>query len=213
MSKVQGMTAVERWRWWALAALALPIALYALAYLVTADRLYPDVLADSFRARPWGILPHVLAGGIGLLIGPLQLHPMLRQRRVRLHRALGRVYAVAAIATGFAGMYMAIHSYGGWITHVGFGLLGVGTVLTTTVAIAYIRRREVDAHRRWMIRSFALMYAAVTLRLELPILIGLAGAFEPAYLTVSWLCWVPNLLVAEWYVRRQPVARAVPAVA
>jgi hypothetical protein len=54
-----------------------------------------------------------------------------------------------------------------------------------------------------MIRSYSLMFAAPTLRLWLPLLIiAYQGEFRPAYLWVAWVCWVPNLLVAEWYIRR-----------
>jgi hypothetical protein len=42
----------------------------------------------------------------------------------------------------------------------------------------------------------------VTLRIELPLLIMAFGDFTPAYQVVSWLSWVPNVLWAEWYVRR-----------
>ena len=51
-----------------------------------------------------------------------------------------------------------------------------------------------------MIRSYALTLAAVTLRIYIPI--GqLAGfAYEPAYQTIAWLCWVPNLVIAEWVI-------------
>jgi hypothetical protein len=53
-----------------------------------------------------------------------------------------------------------------------------------------------------MLRSYALIFAAVTLRIELPLLIMALGEFTPAYQVVAWLSWVPNLLWAEWYVRR-----------
>jgi hypothetical protein len=49
-----------------------------------------------------------------------------------------------------------------------------------------------------------MIFAAVTLRVELPLLIAAFQAFDPAYMMVSWSCWVPNLLVAEWIVRRTP---------
>jgi hypothetical protein len=51
------------------------------------------------------------------------------------------------------------------------------------------------------IRWYSLVFAAVTLRIELPNLAVVFQDFDPAYAVVSWLCWVPNLLVAEWYVR------------
>ena len=56
-------------------------------------------------------------------------------------------------------------------------------------------------HRRWMIRSLSLTFAAVTLRLMLP-MIPLTGlAFVEGYRAISFLCWVPNLLLAELWLR------------
>ena len=52
-----------------------------------------------------------------------------------------------------------------------------------------------------MTRSYALTFAAVTLRLWLPELAAIFP-FEAAYQTVSWLAWVPNLLIVEWRIRR-----------
>ncbi len=62
------------------------------------------------------------------------------------------------------------------------------------------------AIRRWMIRSYAMILAAVTLRIHLPILAAYFQGFEPAYQIVAWSCWVPNLLVAELVVRMTPHA-------
>jgi hypothetical protein len=55
-----------------------------------------------------------------------------------------------------------------------------------------------------MIRNFALSLAAVTLRNELPLMLfALHWSFHVSYITVSWLCWVPNLLIAEWMIHRR----------
>jgi len=60
-----------------------------------------------------------------------------------------------------------------------------------------------------MVRNFALTFAAVTLRLWLPASIASGVAFEVAYPVVAWLCWVPNLVLAEWLFNR----KAGPAAA
>jgi hypothetical protein len=62
-----------------------------------------------------------------------------------------------------------------------------------------------------MLVSYSLIFAAVTLRIELPLLIIAFGDFTPAYRVVAWLSWVPNLLWAAWYARRI-AGRPVPAV-
>lgn len=64
-----------------------------------------------------------------------------------------------------------------------------------------IRRWDEPSHRAWMIRSYALALAGVTLRIYLPIEMVLGLSFRDAYRLVSWVCWVPNPLAAEWFVR------------
>ena len=103
---------------------------------------------------------------------------------------------------GVSGMYMAAWSYGGWVTHLGFGLLGFATFVSALKAYFHIRAREVAPHRAWMIRNYALIFAAVMLRIELPLMAFAMQEFDTPYAIVSWLCWVPNLLWAEWYLRR-----------
>ena len=62
-------------------------------------------------------------------------------------------------------------------------------------------RRFAD-HERWMVRSFALTFAAVTLRLYIPAGQVLGLDFMAAYRAIAWLCWVPNLVVAELLIVR-----------
>jgi uncharacterized membrane protein len=188
--------------WWLVALLALPIVGYALAYVIVGAPMYPPDLAESLLARPWGIYPHALFGSIALGAGALQFNRWLLLRHRPVHRALGKVYVVAAVGVGLAGLYMSAYSYGGIATHLGFGTLAVLLLWTTASAFLAARERAIASHRQWMIRSYALLFAAVTLRIELPLLIMAFGEFTPAYQIVSWLCWVPNALWAEWYIRR-----------
>ena len=196
--------------WWAVAALASLVVAYAVAYVVVGPPMYPPNLAASFRARPWGIYPHALFGALALGTGAAQLHPGLLVRRRALHRTLGTVYVASCAVVGLAGLYMAAYAAGGAVPRAGFGLLAVLLLATTGAAYRAARRREIRAHRAWMLRSFALIFAAVTLRVELPLLIvAFRGDFTPAYQVVAWLCWVPNLAFAEWRVRR---SRRAPAL-
>ena len=197
--------------WWLILALSHTIVAYALLYVIRGEKMFFGEVGAGFRERPWGILAHAFVAAFALAVGPFQFRETLRVRRLALHRAMGRVYVIAALLTGVTGLYMAVYSFGGPITHLGFGLLAAGVIATTTMAYRRIRVRDTVAHREWMIRSFSLIFAAVTLRVLLPLLIAAhQGAFEPAYLWVSWLCWVPNIVWAEWYIRRTRVRRALP---
>lgn len=188
--------------WWTIAVLSWLIVVYGALFLILRDRIFSPDLAASFHARPWGIYPHVALGMIGLALGPLQFHPRI-QSRTALHHTIGKLYVIDGILVGIVGAYMSVYSFGGMITHLGFGLLAIAVLIATAIAYRSVLRQGYAQHREWMIRSFSLMFAAATLRLWMPVLVTLfAGEFRPAYLVVAWLCWVPNLLAAEWYIRR-----------
>jgi len=77
-------------------------------------------------------------------------------------------------------------------------------------AYRMVRCGNILAHRQWMIRNFALTLAAVTLRNYMPLMLFvLHWSFRPTYIAVSWLCWIPNLFVAEWIVRRRATSQDV----
>ena len=67
--------------------------------------------------------------------------------------------------------------------------------------------RRFDEHRAWMIRSFALTFAAVTLRIYLPLIPLTDMPFIEGYRAISFLCWVPNLVIAELYIRATAMRR------
>ena len=207
------MTAGRALRITGASLLALPVlavAAYGARYVVSGRAAWPPSLAPSFEARPTAILLHALGGSVVLAAGLLQLNGALRRRFPLAHRGMGWLYAAAAALAGTAGVYMAAYSAGGVVTHVGFGLLGVATLGATARAVQLAIARDLAAHRRWMIRSYALFLAAVTLRVELPLLAAALGSVA-AYQVVSWLCWVPNAAAAEWWLRRRPISRAAAA--
>src|SRR2546427_9149512 len=121
-----------------------------------------------------------------------------------------RVSVPAVLSGGAAAIRIATVAQGGLPAHVGFGLLAVLWLLATGQAYRYIRAGDQDSHRRWMIRSYALTFAAVTLRIYLPLSQVVGIPFEPAYQTISWLCWVPNLIIAEWLMLRRYVKARIP---
>lgn len=63
---------------------------------------------------------------------------------------------------------MALHSFRGGAARLEFGLLAVCWLGTAFAAYQRVRSGDFGARRRWMIRSFALTFGAVTLRIYLP---------------------------------------------
>ncbi len=109
----------------------------------------------------------------------------------------GRIYLLSVLVSAAAGLYLAFPAFGGLPARIGFGLLGVLWLATGWIAYRRIRQGDVQMHRRWIIRNYALTFSAVTLRLWLLLLVAFGYDFPEAYPAVAWLAWVPNLLVAE----------------
>lgn len=185
-----------------MALLAIAVVGYAL-WGLAAPGERPPFMAELFARSPALMVLHIGGASVPLAVGALQVSRGIRQKSARLHRWLGTAYVIGVMVGGTAGLALAPSTFGGLATHLGFGGLAVCWLATTMLAYGAARRRETLAHRRWMYRSHALTLAAVTLRVYLP-LASVAGIpFEAAYRAVSWLCWVPNLLVAEaWLVPR-----------
>jgi uncharacterized membrane protein len=207
----------HRVSWIAVVLTSAAVVLFAVTpYLTTALGAQTDGLGAAYADRPLAVRAafyvHVVAGGLALLVGPWQFSTALRRRRPRVHRVTGRVAVLAIAAAGVCGLVLAPFNSAGLVGTVGFGTLAVLWLATTWRALRAIRRGDVRAHRAWMYRSFALTYAAVTLRLWTVVLVGLevavAGvgperAFEDVYALVPFWCWLPNLVVAELLVRRR----------
>jgi hypothetical protein len=161
------------------------------------------------------LMVHIVAAMLAILIGPFQFLPQLRKGRLlKVHRWLGRAYLLSVLLGGLSGLYMAQFGYGGLITKLGFATLAILWLYSGYIAYKQIRNKDIEGHRQWMIRNYALTLAGTMLRVWVPIfVVGVSIDFVLAYRAIAWLCWVPNLLVAEWIIRRskrsQPRSRMV----
>jgi uncharacterized membrane protein len=182
------------WKWNVMLLLSLMVVAYAGAILVT--RAFPSELAPSLHVHHFAISLHIVGAGLALALGPFQFLPRLRSSHPYAHRWMGRLYLLGVLAGGSGGLYLAPFSYGGPVTHLGFGSLAVLWLATGLLAFRAIRTRRIEAHRRWVTLNFALTFAGVALRLWLPGMLAVGVSFDTAYRVVAWLCWIPNLAVA-----------------
>lgn len=183
-------------------------AAFAYSMLPLGAAVHPDMRA-GFIAHSTGIYTHMVAAAVALALGPFQFSTRLRRRYPRLHRWMGRLYlGVGVLVGGMAGLYISQFAFGGIAARLGFASLAVCWLLTGLCAFLAARRGAVEQHRKWMVRNFALTFAAVTLRFYVPAAFIGGVAFAAAYPVIAWLCWVPNLLFAEWYFNAAKVGAA-----
>lgn len=201
-----------RWSGWGLMALlSLGVGSYALYLTLTGFAMLSPEL-NRFPS-PLGLQTHIAVSGIALILGPFQFLKGLRRSAPGLHRWMGRIYVAACLIGGVAGGVIAMYSSAGPAAGAGFLALAVLWLLTTGMALRSALKRDFVSHERWMVRSFALTFAAVTLRLYLPPVFIFQMDFVSAYTIIAWMCWVPNLLIAEFWLRARMPRRSAHALA
>lgn len=197
----------NRFAWFVFATAAISIGLYPLIYFII-DREFgllaskSDELLANFLWNT-GFYGHILFGGLALLVGWVQFNKEFRNSNLSRHRIIGKIYIIAVMISGTCGVYIGFYATGGLISSIGFICLGVLWLFTTYKAYWAAKNNDIDLHQGFMIYSYALCFAAVTLRIWLPTLTFIFGDFTIAYRIVAWLCWVPNLVFAFFWVRKK----------
>jgi uncharacterized membrane protein len=145
---------------------------------------------------------HVFTSVLSLMAGFTQFSPDILKHHRWLHRAVGRVYVFNILLINFpAGMIMAVYANGHLPSKIAFVILDSLWFWFTLKALIEVKRGNIQLHRDYMIRSYALTLSAVTLRTWKIIMIHSTNLPpETIYMMNSWLGFVPNLLCAEWLI-------------
>ena len=159
------------------------------------------VIANRF-ADPW-LAIHVISGTVALLIAPFQFVARIRSKWPVLHRTTGWIYVGACAVAAPSGLILSIGTTAGPVAAWGFGIGAVLYAVFTWLGVRAAIGRRFDEHREWMLRSYALLANAITLRLMLPAAGFMGIGFFTAYPIIAWLGWVTNLLLVEYAIRRK----------
>ncbi len=216
----------QKFPWRLMTFLAFAIGLGAIAPYATFN---PDNFNEATARyateslfRQAALYVHIFASGIALVLGPFQFLSRLRGRWPSVHRWMGRIYLVGILLGGLSAFIIAPGIISGMVGEMGLISLAILWLWTGWMAYRNIRAGNIQIHRDWMTRNYALTFAAVTLRLWLGTLIGTqvplletkyAGDFDAlfveVYRVVMWISWVPNLIVAEMIIQHRRKTQVV----
>jgi uncharacterized membrane protein len=194
----------------ALSAVPLAAGSLRLVQLAGGPELMPA--DERFGTFPVALVVHILGAAVFAVLGAFQFLPRFRRRHLAWHRRSGRVLAVAGSAVAGSAL---------WITLVYAPQPGTGDLLFVfrlvvasamagclVLGVSSIRRRDVPAHRAWMIRAYALGLGAGTQVFTQGFGEALSGSGETRGDLAKAAGWVVNLAVAEWAIRRPARRRA-----
>lgn len=179
---------------------ALIIGMYPLIYFFVEHKhtFLGSKSPEILQSHLWkfAFFAHIIFGGISLFIGWRQFGSQFRNKHLKIHRIIGKSYVVSVLISSVSSIYMGIHANGGIVACVGFVCLGLIWLSTTLMSVVYISKGDVTKHQQLMIYSYACTFAAVTLRIWLPVLENITYDPDNSYRAVAWLSWMPNLWVA-----------------
>jgi uncharacterized membrane protein len=156
-------------------------------------------------ASPAPVVVHVLAAAVYALVGAFQFSARLRRHHPGWHRRAGRILIGAGLLVAGSGLWMTLFYPGAPGGDLLWGIrLLVGSAMAASIVagLTAIRRRDIAAHRAWMIRAYALALGAGTQTLTQGIGEALFGTTDLSTAVSVGSGWVNNAAVAEWVIRR-----------
>ncbi|MEO0555695.1 MAG: DUF2306 domain-containing protein [Bacteroidota bacterium] len=152
--------------------------------------------------EPW-LITHFAGAFCTLFLGPLQFWPKLRRKYPVVHRALGKIYIVGTLLGASTVFYLLFNGYplpGGIPSLFVLALLWI---FVTSAAWICIKNRDIDNHRKFMIRSYVFGLAFVFIRVFNRLdefghpLFPFIKDETMRYTLYEWICWVLPLVILE----------------
>ena len=175
---------------------------YAFPRLIPTEENY----GEYYYARVGWVFIHVFTGIVAIILGPFQFMRSIRSKRMPLHRTMGKVYLVAILISGTCGIYLSLTSRVNLAYAMGLFFLSVSWLVSAYLAYISVRRKNIEQHKEWMLRSYTVTLAFVTFRVFEDILHSMDLWERWEILTLmSWACWAVPLLIIEVYIQGKKI--------
>ena len=189
-----------------LSAIPLAAGAFRLTQLAGGAEITPA--NARFFASPLPVVVHIVSAGVFALLGAFQFVTAFRRRRPGWHRAAGRLVVLGGLLVGLSGLWMTLFypwpKGDGALLYALRLVFGSAMVVSIVLGFTTIRRGDVNGHRAWMTRGYAIGLGAATQMLTLmvgEIIAGPPSEFSRALLMGAG--WVINLAIAEWAIRKR----------
>lgn len=181
--------------------LALVVALFGWRYLMFPKLIVEQGWEHHLITHPIAIYFHFACGPMALLAGCIQFLKQVRIKAPAIHRFIGKVYVASVCLAAISALPLALTTKSGPVASSGLLVLAIIWFGVTVYAAWLAINGNIDSHRKWMMRSYALTYAGVNLRLLLAVATGFLDMdYESTYPVIVWLSWLFPLVAIEVYI-------------
>lgn len=169
---------------------------------------FTDERYATFKLDVLIVFLHVLGGLLALIIGPLQFSTRLRKSYPIWHRTAGKIYVYSIFLAAPISFYLLL-GFGGVEFALPTFIFGFLWLINTLIAFLLAVKKRFLLHSQFMVRSYALTFAFVSVRTVWPFMeflgvIDGATAEDPGdllFITREWGMLVVTILVPEmWFI-------------
>jgi hypothetical protein len=199
--------------------LAIRLVAIALAYFnFDSDYEFLLLKQDMLQNMTWKVAfyLHLLGGAVSIITGLLLFMTSWIQPSSKTHKLLGKIYFIAIMFIGGpTGLYLGFYAEAGYLATIGFIGMSTAWMLPTFISVQKITKGDIIGHHKWMIRSFALTLAGVTLRIMTPFGIHVLGwSYDTTFIITAYIPWMMNWGMAEAiiYFRRNHIKRLAETI-
>jgi uncharacterized membrane protein len=164
---------------------------------------------DTFFFNQVWFVVHIAGATCSLFLGPIQFWKSIRTKFPRFHRIAGKIYIIGTLVAAVSAFRLALIFD---CTACRYSLIPLSVLLFLTTSLAWyaIKNRKIEAHRQFMVRSYACALAFVFVRLDriIPMdfifdpiadneIIGIVNEWTfsilPLLVVEIFLVWIPSL--------------------
>jgi len=198
-------------RWYCITLCSNFILLAAIGALAAHNYFEPvNHASEAFTGHPlinnMLLVAHIILSICAMAIGPWMFNEKLRNDYRGVHRKMGQIYVIGCMLGAVSAFPLALANAMGPIPQFGFGTLAVMWFSITYLAYTSAIHKDFVAHRRWMMRSFALTFAFFIVQMYkiflFPFFI-IVFDIELAHMTIkvmqSYCSWLGNWMIVETY--------------
>lgn len=147
---------------------------------------------------------HIAAGAICIGTALIQFSRYILKKSKAIHRWSGKLYVFVVLFLGApTGLYMSFFAKGSFWERALFMFMAIFWFITTLYGLSTIRKKNVLAHKIWMMRSYAMAMTAVTFRVYHIAFYLLGWDHLENYELSLWISVIGNMLIAEWVIYRK----------
>ncbi len=205
--------------WGIVVLLAIRLVAIAVPYFgFQSDYEFLVVKQDMLHNLTWVIAfyVHLAGGAVAVLMGTALFFTKWIKPSSRTHKIMGKIYFIAIMFFGGpTGLYLGFYAEAGYLATIGFIGMSVAWMLPTFISVYKVSKGDVHGHYKWMIRSYSMTLAGVTLRIMTPIgIYFLNWSYDTTFIITAYLPWMFNWGLAETiiYLKRNSIHQLASAL-